>query len=52
MTFDYDAKWHLWILLRKKKKVTDAGIKFLMPEGIVYFISTNMPDWVKSVSTI
>lgn len=36
----------------KKKKVTDAGIKFLMPEGIVYFISTNMPDWVKSVSTI
>lgn len=36
----------------EKKKVTDAGIKFLMPEGIVYFISTNMPDWVKSVSTI
>lgn len=35
-----------------ERKVTDAGIKFLTPEGIVYFISTNVSDWAKSVSAI
>lgn len=35
-----------------ERKVTDAGIKFLTPEGIVYFIFTNVPDWAKSVSAI
>jgi len=35
-----------------QRKVTDAGIKLLTPEGIVYFTSTNVPDWAKSVSAL
>lgn len=35
-----------------ERRVTDADIKFLTPEGIVYFIPINVPDWAKSVSAI
>lgn len=51
LTFDCDAKRQLSDSIMEKT-VTDAGIKFIMPEGIVCFISTNMPDWAKSVSAI
>lgn len=35
-----------------ESEVTDVDIKFLTPEGIVYFIPANVPDWAKSVSAI